>query len=327
MKKIFICILFLAVSFRAAALQADSGAELFEEENFGFSFAPMYTFLNGQSDEMVLQINGYPGKYLSKLTWDLDAIHMAGGKISFNFCDKLFLNSAFSTALSEDSGEMYDYDWLYQDYASQNPDLTTWTNKSVSDITLVSSYLFDFNLSYKIYGDRANDVFGLAGYKVIFWSWTDSLTEIEYPYEDSDYDSLIGTNGIDYKADYRVPYFGFGYAWGPKKVKVGLSFIYSPIVNAETVDHHKYVGSSEEKYFRDHFSIGNYLGLSIYARVPVWEKISVSLAYDWEKIFKTQGDTTTVTENGSSKTYSYSDDSVSMSYSASSFTCALEYNY
>lgn len=324
-------ILLLIPSLTLTALQADPGPVLEKGDVFGITIAPVYTLLNGRSTELVLYSGSYDNTYTSKLTWDLNTVQMMGGKVSLNLHNVLFINFAVTTALTRDTGEMHDFDWLYSNY--KNPDLTSWTNWSESDISLQSSYQLDYNTTVRFYRtyNRSFDI--LAGFKLIHWSWTDILTDIDYPYipnnrdEPVDHSSIIGENGIDYDVYYRIPYLGSSFTWTRGPFQAGMTLLYSWMVNVDDHDHHFYPGSTTERHFYDYYENGQYLSLSILSKFSFSDFMALSLSYDWEEVFEMQGDSIIVTKKNWVSTTSYDPDSVAVAYYAATLSLALEFSF
>lgn len=310
--------LFLIPTLTLAALQADPGPVLGGEDTFGITFAPVYTVLNGRSSELVLQNEGNEGDYLSKLTWDLNSVQMIGGQISLNLQNLLFFNFAMVTALDAGNAEMNDYDWLYTKYP--DADRTVWTNWSESDIFLRSSYQLDYNTTVRLFRTYTRSYDILAGFKMIHWSWTDSITDINYPYESADYTHLIGKNGIDYEVYYRIPYLGASYRWIRGPVQAGATLLYSWMVNVDDHDYH----IQRNLHFYDYYKNGQYFSFSVLAKFSCTDTLSLTLSYDWEEVFEIGGDSIIVTEYSNGSSISYDPGSVAVSYYASSLSLALE---
>ena len=332
LKKYCAALMFSLFCMPLSALQADPGSEISAGDPWGISFSPVYSWLNGESNELVLQINDDPGDYLSQLIWELDSVHMVGGKASFNLQNTWFLNIAVITAVTEETGNMYDYDWLYTKYINngKDPDTTTWTDKSVSEISLLSSYQLDWNLRYRFRNRRRWDSDFLVGFKRIFWSWTDIIVDYDYPYRDTDDSDLLNENGIDYRVGYNIPYLGLGFSLHKGVFTGGFTLLGSLFVNANSLDIHKYPTNdyAGDKYFYDSIKWGKYLGLNLNTKIYFGKSYAFSLGYEYERIFETQGDSFYITKYENSSTYPvYDSNSIGMSYSSSSLVLSLEFNY
>ncbi len=322
MKRTF-CLLFLTflLVVDLTALQADPGADLSGDKLSGFSVAPVVSWLNGRSIELVMNNSSADQRYTSKLNWELNHICLAGAKGSLNLGNYLYFNFAALTALNSGTGEMNDYDWLYSTYPQA--DTTTWTNWSQSDTYLLNSYQIDYNTSLRFFRRQGWNLDLFFGFQIFQWAWTDELTDIDYPYSSSNYSDLIGENGIDYDIQYRIPYLGTGFSWNHGPAGAGLSLRYSWKVSADDHDYHKF----RDIHFYDYFEDGQYLGLSAYWRCDWGESLSFSLSYDWDEVFEVGGDTHIVEESSFGRSYSYDPGGAGIAYFASSLSAALEYNY
>ena len=327
MKRAFVLLAaLLSASLPLAALQAGSGASLPDGRIFGITLAPVYTYLNGRSYELVLQSASFDNSYLSKLNWDLENIHLLGNSLSLNWKDRLFLNFAFASALNSESGQMYNFDWLYGTYPQA--DRTTWTNRSSSDIDLTSSFLMDSNFTLRFHRSASRSLDALYGLKRMHWAWTDTVTSVDYPYAESDSSSLIGENGIDYQVSYRIPYAGIGYTEYRGSWEAGLTVLFSWMVSVQGHDNHKYPLSPDtERHFYDFFSRGRYWGVSLHCRWNGTERLSLSLRYDWDHIPEITGDTRIETESGSVTTLGFVEDGAGTAYAAASLTAAVEFRF
>ncbi len=304
-----------------SALQADPGAALPPGRSVGFSLAPVFSLVTGRSHELVMGGDAYETVYISKLVWELNNTVNAGMKGSINWGDFLFFNIAGTTCLSDRTGRMNDFDWLY--YAYPQADRSTWTNWSVSDIYLTGSYQLDYNTTLRLFRKRNWSLDTLAGFKMIHWSWTDILKEIEYTYESSDYSYLKGSNGIDYEVFYRIPYLGGRFSAEKGKFQGSLSLLYSPRVSADDYDHHILRGL----HFYDYFDFGTYFGLAAVLRYRSEKGLSFSFSFDWDEVFEIVGDAYIYRESSGGYTLTRDSGGAGISYFASSAGISLEYNY
>ena len=260
--------------------------------------------------------------YLSKLVWELkNAVNM-GARVSVNMGNILFFNLAGAKCLTYRTGQMNDYDWLYDTYSEA--DTTTWTNWSLSDIYLTDSYQIDYNTSIRVFRNYSFSLDGLAGFKLIHWAWTDILADIEYPYSSYDPSYLIGENGIDYEVYYRIPYTGLQVSAGKGAFEGSLSLIYSSMVSADDYDHHLF----RDLHFYDFFEQGRFFGLTTTLRYRTSRHFSLSLSYEWEEIFETVGDVYVLRETDSGYIrYTPDIGGAGIRYTASSVSAALEVSY
>ena len=314
MKRFTLLLFCLCFSGQLYAITARPGAPLPRGQKAGFSFSPFVSLMGGYSDELVYDDSSAPYPYMSQLTWEIRPAVVAGSSFSLQFRDRASLNLAVGTAVNKSSGEMTDRDWLYEYFDDVD---TEWTHESVSDIDFNRSLLMDINAAFRVYKYRYFRTDLLLGYKYMEWGWTDEITSITYPNQDLDY--LIGTNGIDYNVEYRIPYAGMDLTLTGRHFSGGTSLLFSPLVSAEDHDHHILRGL----HFYDSFSGGTYLGASVFVRY-YREWFSLSLACDLDYIPEIKGDTTIENEFGTETGYYPNDAGVK--YLAYAVTLALEFN-
>jgi len=314
-------LLLFMIPSSVSALRADTGDLLEPGQTVGVSLAPVFSWVNGTAYELVYGTQSLDKPYLSKLTWQLEHVFTAGMKGSLNLGNVLYFNGAFSTALTVDSGEMNDYDWIYSSYPSYYPGRTHWSR---SDISLNGSWQIDFNTAVRVYRTQDLRFDFLTGFRFINWSWTDILREAEYP--DRDLSHLYGTNGIDYEVTYRIPYVGAGFGWTDRFFSGELTVLYSWMVSGEDHDFHKL--RTNPTHYYDYYSGGRYLGLNAAGRFAWSRYFSLSLAYEWDQIFEMVGDTLTVEELSSTvRSYSFRENGAGARYIAGSLTLSVEYRY
>ncbi len=312
----------LAFSASAFALQASAGELLPPGRSVGFTASPVFSLVNGRSYELVMASAGSDTPYLSKLVWELNNTVNLGAAVSVNMGNLLFFNLAAAKSLTYKTGEMNDYDWLYDSYP--DADTTTWTNWSLSDIYLKDSYQIDYNTSLRVFRNYRFSLDGLAGFKLIHWAWTDILQDIDYPYSSYDPSYLTGENGIDYEVNYRIPYTGLRLSAEKDAIQGSLTMIYSSMVSADDYDHHLF----RDLHFYDFFENGRFFGLTAGIRYRTSRHFSLSLSYEWEEVFETVGDVYILRETDSGFIrYAPDIGGAGIRYTASTVSAALEFSY
>ncbi|MDA3956838.1 omptin family outer membrane protease [Oceanispirochaeta sp.] len=308
--------LLCTASLPLSALQARSGALLSPGRTAELSLSPFVSYMTGFSDELVYDSSSEPYPYMSRLHWEINPALISGLSGSVNIGNVLFLNAAAGSTINPSTGEMTDHDWL-SGYFSQTD--TEWTHYSLSDIYLTHSLLVDYNATVRFYRTYNFNLDFLSGFKLIQWGWTDSLKELDYP--GSDYETLIGQNGIDYDIEYRIPYIGGGISFREGSFTGGWTFIYSWMVSVDDHDYHKFRGL----HFYDTFRKGSYTGLSIYSSWHWTPVFSLALSLDIDSVHEFQGDTAVYNNSGSLR--GFYPGSAGVRYDTSSLSLNLEYRY
>ena len=254
----FLLFLCAAAFCLAPAPQASAGGltDIPVLEKPGFAMAGSYGMLQGTSHEIVYDWDFLVGRYkLSELIWDLQDIEMAGALISVQPTDRIAIRAAAWSAVTEGTGRMEDYDW-----AMAGMD---WTDRSISDVSVVSSLTADMNLCWVALHRKQMDVGLVAGYRHIMWEWEDSVREFLYSVEGfRDYYEIgDGSNMIDYRQDFMIPYAGIDISCRFQPFFLRAAAAYSPLVAAEDKDHHIARGLR----FKETFFGGDYYGLSLTA--------------------------------------------------------------
>ena len=304
-----------AASLPLSALQARPG-RFPDDQRIGFSVSPLFTYMEGYSDELVFDESSDPYPYLSQLTWDIKPALVLGLSTSVVYKNRFSLNLAAGTAVNKNSGEMVDRDWI-EDYFDAVD--TEYTHESVSDIDYTKSFLLDVNATARVFRFRWFRADLMLGYKYMTWGWTDEITSIDYP--TGDYDYLEGTNGIDYDVEYSIPYFGINLEAAISRFSGGLSFSFSPFVSVEDHDYHILRGL----HFYEDLSGGNYFGSSVYFRYALKEWISFSLSGDVDYVPEFKGDTEVYDENDT--LLGISENAAGVEYFCYSATLAVEFNF
>jgi outer membrane protease len=308
--------LFCSLSVSLSALQAKPGALLSPNRNAEFSFSPFISYMTGHSNELVYDSSSDPYPYISRLHWEIQPAVVSGASVSVNIGNVLFFNIAAGSSLNPSTGEMTDYDWL-SDYFSTTD--TDWTLYSLSSISLTHSLLVDYNTAVRVYRTRNNSLDLLGGFKLIQWGWTDSIKEMNYYGEEIL--TYIGSNGIDYDIEYRIPYLGVGFSVQEGPFSLNLTLLYSWMVSVDDHDYHKLRGL----HFYDYFTEGIYYGSSVTTRWHWTEVFSLALSYDYDYIPELQGDTLVYSDSGN--LLAYSPGAAGVSYVAGSFSLNFEYRY
>ena len=122
--------------------------------------------LNGEAHEIVYGGQAAPGNEdykVSELIWDLKSLVMAGAIVSIGGDGPLVLNVGLWGGVNEGiDGEMYDYDWLV-------PSISDWTDRSRSEVDVISAVMFDANLSLELVQGDGYTLSGVAGIMYDMW--------------------------------------------------------------------------------------------------------------------------------------------------------------
>ncbi len=148
------------------------------------------------------------------------------------------INLSVSTAITTETGEMTDTDWL--DSASK--DRTHWSR---SKIWLDNSFLLNVGISRCFNISKYFSIQSGLGYKLNFWDWEDKVLDFIYP--DPQPSDFIGVNGIDYKIIQNIFYASTGILFTKGNITTGLNIAISPLIYAWDLDHH--ILRTEAPYF------------------------------------------------------------------------------
>ena len=194
------------------------------------------------------------------------------------------LNLSMETAITTETGEMTDTDWL--DYFSA--DNTHW---SLSRIWLDNSFLLNAGLTYSFnLFDNLKIPIGL-GYQLNFWDWEDKVLNFVYP--DPQPADFIGKNGIDYKVTQNIFYASAGILFTTGKITTGFNLALSPYINAWNLDHHVLTGT----FYRDFFTANFWYRTELTAKIKTGSNEEVVLTAFREVLPEVSGDTNIYEEN------------------------------
>lgn len=305
--KNYFCLIFLFLLMITGlyAVQSLDGRLIEEGDKFGFTVEPSFGYLTGQAREIVY-LNDESDVYLSELIWDLDDILYVGASSSLNYKNRLFINAGLWMGVNDGTGYMNDFDWYnltgtsypeYDDYGR-----TGWTHWSLSSVEIVDSLIFDINLSYDFVSGRKFKFAAVAGFKYIYWDWTDSVLDSLYP---SGPDVIeTGINAIDYSLALNIPYLGIG-----ASVEVNPLFFvdgrlsYSPAVIGRDHDHHKLrvdYGAGGI-HFYDEIFFGQFVSLALKSGINVTDFFRISMMVSGDYLFERRGNTYVYDDDGDYK--------------------------
>lgn len=248
MQKVLIAVVVAVFCVNGFAMQAGLGPELELSDGsvYSLSFQGGVMLQSGEARELV-----YDGSHqLSELIWDISGLALAGGSVSAAVGSSLQINAGLWVAVNKGNGSMEDYDW-YIDGAD-------WTHFSDGDVEINSAYMFDINGAYTFYRGTSVELYGILGYKRLYWDWSEYGRSYIYSVNDwrDEIGSSGGVNGIDYEQRFDVPYAGFGARVVFGQASGSVYAIYSPFVTAEDKDHH----ILRDLYFKETFEDIDYLG-------------------------------------------------------------------
>lgn len=291
---IMIFLVFLSVS-TIPATQAHDGQLIDEGRILGFTIEPSFGYLTGEVREIVY-FDSANQTYLSELLWDLDNIFYAGGSVSLNMFNRIFVNTGIWTSINKGNGYMEDYDWLNllgYDYPTYDEhERSGWTNWSLSSVEVIKSLLFDINTSFDFLKHRDFKLSVTVGYKSVYWDWSDKILDSLYP---SGPDVIpVGIDAIDYQLALDIPYFGFGGAFNIKGFFLDGRMIYSPFVFGGDHDHHILTNT----HYYDKIILGQYIAASIKSGYRFNRFFSLTGQIVMEYLFEQRGDTSVYNESG-----------------------------
>lgn len=248
--------------------------------------------LNGEARELVYGGDAEPGNEgykVSELIWDMKSVVVAGAVLSIGNSGPLGLNLGLWAGVTEGAdGEMYDYDWM-------DASRTDWTDRSRSEVDLITALMMDANLSFKFIDSGDSSVSAVAGLMVNAWEWDDRGQEYTYSvngFRDT-VGSFEGINVIDYKQTFVIPYIGLEGAADLGGISIQGYVLYSALVVAEDEDYHILRGL----HFKETFTGGEYLAYGVSATIDLGENLFVQGSIEHEKVDEIIGDME-VTETG-----------------------------
>ena len=260
-------------------------------DQLSFSVQGGLGMAQGESREVVYDVDELGREFkLSELIWDIDSVVMAGGTLSVQIGPRYRVSASYWAAITEGSGQMDDYDWLY------GPDYP-WTDYSLSDVEVRDTYAFDLNVAMELFREGSVAVSGVLGYRQDRWGWDDAL--VRYLYTDMDFRDSYGEGdgeaAISYEQEFRIPYIGVSAILTGRTMSAEAYFHYSPMVTAEDHDYHilRDTTFDVEADGGDYFGFGARLG---YALTPA---LSAQVGAEWQVIPEMRGDTTINAPDGS----------------------------
>ena len=262
--------------------------------NDTISIRGSYGMLNGEAHEIVYANDPFAGRYkLSDLKWDLSPLEMAGLVMSCKLSDLWSLHAGAWTSLNGGNGQMLDYDWQF-------PGLP-WSDRSISDDTVLSSYMADINVTRRIFAQGSIVFSGVIGYKQDFWKWDDHVLDFLYSVNGfRDYHATgDGSTMVDYQQLYRIPYVGLQSdgLWGAFVLNAYL--LYSPLVLAQDQDYH----IARNIHYKETFSGGNYIGAGVAAQYDITSALFISAAFDFQTIPEFTGDLQQTDASGNTSSF------------------------
>lgn len=253
------------------------------DDKDSFSVKASIGYLNGQANEYV-----YNGEYtISRLDWDLKSIVM-GGVIMSGSAGSARFNFGLWTAMTEGSGEMYDYDWQVPELISE------WTDKSRSLVDVIDGFAWDASISFEGITSKSIDLRPIIGMKYNQWEWTDQGQEYLYSvngFRDTP-GNFDGANIIDYQQWFFIPYIGLESGINMDPLLISAYLLYSPLVIAQDKDHHilRTEFGPDGIHFEETFAGGSMFGLGINALLDLDKSWFLQFAFDYQLIPEFTGD-------------------------------------
>ncbi len=284
----FLCV---ATAFLTATAGKALGAHAMEpavsraDEDAMITVRGQLGVLSGEAHEIVYGGKDLPGLEdykISELIWDLERVVMAGAVVSVGGCGPLVLNVGLWMGVNEGvDGEMYDFDWL-------DPSRSDWTDRSRSEVDVISAIMFDANLSLELSRGDGYSLSGVAGVMYDFWEWDDRGQEFTYTV-DSFRDTtgtFGGQNVIDYEQTFLIPYIGVEAALDLGGLSLQGWVLYSSVVAASDEDHH----ILRELHFEETFEGGEYIAYGVAATFDLDERLFVQGSFERQEVMETVGD-------------------------------------
>ncbi|EKD26782.1 MAG: peptidase A26 omptin [uncultured bacterium] len=295
--KLFISLIFVAVSLNSYALSAINGQnmDVNDEGSFKAEFGIETAMVNGSSREYVYESQ----IKLSELVWEIDDAIMLGAVGSVQFNEKVGLNVGSWSMQDSSDGQMEDSDWL-------DPYEQVETHYSFHRTTLDKGNVFDINAAYTFLTltgeevtsmnpnktlDTKYSLQGLIGYKKEEWKWTARggyyVYGINSPYYSTSFGMVDDVETIKYEHETSIPYFGACINLSGDEFGVNAFLIYSKWVEVEDEDLHL----SRDIRYREHFNDGEFWGCGLNLKWNITDRLMVLGSYNWEDVKKVYGAT------------------------------------
>ena len=259
-------------------MQAGQGTPLRLAEGGPYSLALRGGVMvqSGEARELV-----FDGDHkLSELIWDISGLVLVGGSVSAAIGPSLQLNAGGWVGITEGNGSMEDYDWYVEGL--------DWTHFSDGDVDINEAYAIDVNGAYTFYRGNGVEVYGILGYKRLFWDWSEFGRTFIYSlngFRDTRGRSG-GVNGIDYEQVFDVPYAGLGARILFGKSSGTAYVLYSPFAQAEDRDHH----NLRNLEFKETFDNIDYLGAGGDVTFHFTDAVFMTFSVDAHAIPEARGD-------------------------------------
>lgn len=278
-----LCVLFLLllVPLSSRAFQAEPTAQPRDGTKLPVTASATLSTLNGDAKEHVYDYDTPDGsrRQLSRLDWDLKDLVMVGGQLSARIHKDITINTGLWLPLTEGRGEMHNYDWL-------DINSTAHTDYSLSEVDVLSGYVFDVNAAYDVLRRDELTLSAVVGYKQNGWEWSDRGVYAIYQEYGPSPIALEGENYIDYEQRFRMPYLGATANVKFKRTSLSAYLTYSPLVSATDWDHH----IARTIKFKETFEGGDMIGAGARVNYPVNQTWSVFGGVDYQLIDLIIGD-------------------------------------
>jgi outer membrane protease len=202
-------------------------------------------------------IYGSYGK-ISQLSWEVENTKLLGVGANIKFYKDFSFFANYKKNITNESGQLDDYDWL----DSNNPDIwTDWSthpNTKVDKVTIFDLGFFDSikindNFSTNILFGYKNEEQVLKAYDGSYIYTTNSLRDTTGTFEGL---------GITYTQKYQSLYLGLGFDTSYEDFNFNFTTKYSPKVIAEFTDRHHFRNFTDITSFEDTTMLSFYASAS-----------------------------------------------------------------
>lgn len=252
-----------------------------EDGTVSFSLGLGAGYMTGESTELVYwpEFNNHKA---SELTWKIDSLYLTNVNASLSFSSSWFVQFDGWFKLTDGDGTLDDYDWMII-----GGDWTDWSHEE-ADVTKAS--MIDISAGWRGIDKESFSLSGLVGYKRDVFAWESYGGSYVYSingFRDSRGNFPDNEPGIGYEQTFTSIYFGLGFDFYINDtITINSRAVYSPLVEAEAVDHHY----QRNLVTYDDFSGGNMFGFDIAASFKVTEKLAVNGGYSYLYYDEMQGD-------------------------------------
>lgn len=295
---------FIVLAGTAFAMNANTGQNinLYSDKDWSIGLGVQTGISNGETREFVYTFE-YPdanlGRHrtLSELIWPKKDIYLAGGVLSAQYINRLFLNMGYWKKISSSTGKMQDRDWL-DDISFEYP-----SHFSEHAAELENCKMWDINLAWTFYRWDGNTINSLlpwvpvesnvdfqlvAGYKHDELKWNSTGGYLNYWWGYYNEFEPEGEDAISYEYITKTPYLGGAINLTSGDLSLNVFGIFTSKMNIDTIDHHFH----RDLLIKDKFTDADFWSIGTNLKWDFSKHWSLIGSYLYEKTKEVQGDGT-----------------------------------